>query len=138
MAQASAYDRPFVLHVRVVTGAGGGPDKTVLNSPRYLRPLGYDAVCAFLHPPGDPGVEILRQRADRWDAPTEMIPDRGPLDFESTLHLLNLCRRRRVSIWHGHDYKSNAIGLLLRRFHPMKLVTTVHGWVRHTKRTKLY
>ena len=43
-----------------------------------------------------------------------------------------------MAIWHGHDYKSNALGLLLRPMHPMRLVTTVHGWVRHTKRTRLY
>ena len=43
-----------------------------------------------------------------------------------------------VQIWHGHDYKSNALGLLLRRFWPMRLVTTVHGWVQQTRRTPLY
>jgi glycosyltransferase involved in cell wall biosynthesis len=51
---------------------------------------------------------------------------------------LSLCRRERVAIWHGHDYKSNALGLLLRRFWPMRLVTTVHGWVKETRRTPLY
>jgi glycosyltransferase involved in cell wall biosynthesis len=43
-----------------------------------------------------------------------------------------------VAIWHGHDYKSNALGLLLRRFWRMRLVTTVHGWVHCTRRTPLY
>jgi glycosyltransferase involved in cell wall biosynthesis len=52
--------------------------------------------------------------------------------------MLNLCRRERVAIWHGHDYKSNALGLLLRPFWPMHLVTTVHGWVKETRRTPLY
>jgi glycosyltransferase involved in cell wall biosynthesis len=52
--------------------------------------------------------------------------------------LLQICRRERVRIWHGHDYKSNALGLLLRRFWPMRLVTTVHGWVKETRRTPLY
>ena len=52
--------------------------------------------------------------------------------------LLDICRRERVTIWHGHDYKSNLLGLLLRRFWPMRLVTTVHGWVHHTARTPLY
>jgi glycosyltransferase involved in cell wall biosynthesis len=52
--------------------------------------------------------------------------------------LLAVCRRERVAIWHGHDYKSNALGLLVSRFWPMHLVTTLHGWVRHTSRTPLY
>jgi glycosyltransferase involved in cell wall biosynthesis len=52
--------------------------------------------------------------------------------------MLDICRHERVGIWHGHDYKSNLLGLLLRCFWPMRLVTTVHGWVRHTRRTPLY
>ena len=34
-------DAPVVFDTRVVTGAGGGPEKTILNSPRFLEPLGY-------------------------------------------------------------------------------------------------
>ncbi len=54
---------PVVLDVRVVSGTGGGPDKTILNSPRFLEPMGYRNVCAYLHPPGDPGFEVVRRRA---------------------------------------------------------------------------
>jgi glycosyltransferase involved in cell wall biosynthesis len=52
--------------------------------------------------------------------------------------LLAVCRRYQVRIWHGHDYKSNMLGLLLRPFWDMKLVTTAHGWVTQTARTPLY
>jgi glycosyltransferase involved in cell wall biosynthesis len=52
--------------------------------------------------------------------------------------MLRLCRNLGVRIWHAHDYKSNALGLLLRQFHPMRLVTTVHGWVTQTSRTPVY
>jgi glycosyltransferase involved in cell wall biosynthesis len=127
-----------VLDTRVVCGTGGGPDKTILNSPRFLAPAGYRNPCAYLHPLGDPGFEQLREKARLWQAPLLSIPDRGPLDWRVLPQLLNICRRERVRIWHGHDYKSNLLGLVLRRFWPMRLVTTVHGWVRHTRRTPLY
>ena len=129
---------PFVLHVRTVTGAGGGPEKTVLNSPRFLRSLGYESACAYLHPPGDPDFGLLCDRA--FDAGAELIsvPDRGITDFSVVRRLLRICRERNVTIWHGHDYKSDAIGLLLRRFHPMKLVSTVHGWGVRSRKTPLY
>jgi glycosyltransferase involved in cell wall biosynthesis len=52
--------------------------------------------------------------------------------------MLRLCRDLGVRIWHAHDYKSNALGLLLRPFHSMRLVTTVHGWVTRTSRTPVY
>jgi glycosyltransferase involved in cell wall biosynthesis len=127
-----------VLDVRVVVGTGGGPEKTILNSPRFLETAGYRNLCVYLHPPGDPGVQTLRERAAHYRAPFFSIPDHGPLDWRVLVELLNLCRRERVAIWHGHDYKSNLLGLLLWRFRRMRLVTTLHGWVQNTARTPLY
>jgi glycosyltransferase involved in cell wall biosynthesis len=49
-----------------------------------------------------------------------------------------LCRRERVSIWHGHEYKSNVLGWLVSQRWPMSLVSTAHGWVQQTRRTPLY
>jgi glycosyltransferase involved in cell wall biosynthesis len=124
--------------VRVVQGSGGGPEKTILHSPRPLLAAGYRMLCAYLHPPADPGFDRLRQRARALGAPLFSVDDRGPWDWQVIGKLLQICRRERVQIWHGHDYKSNALGLLLRQFWPMRLVTTVHGWVVHTRRTPLY
>jgi glycosyltransferase involved in cell wall biosynthesis len=129
---------PVIFDTRIVTGSGGGPDKTILNSPRFLEPLGYRMLCGYLHPPGDPGYEVIRQKAAKYNAPLISIPDRGPWDWRVITELLAVCRREKVAVWHGHDYKTNALGLLLKWFWPMRLVTTVHGWVRHTTRTPLY
>ena len=138
MSQANSSSRPVVLHARVVTGTGGGPDKTILNSPRFLSDLGYESVCAYLHPTNDPGFEELKQRAESLDAELISVPDRGLKDVSVVTRMLKICRDRNVSIWHGHDYKSDALGLLLRRFHTMKLVSTVHGWGVKSKKTPLY
>jgi glycosyltransferase involved in cell wall biosynthesis len=129
---------PVVLDTRVVTGSGGGPDKTILNSPRYLAAAGYRMLCAYMHPPADSGFQLLRSRAKALRAPMLSIPDRGPWDWRVVADLAGICRRERVRIWHGHDYKSNALGLLVKQFWPMRLVTTVHGWVKETRRTPLY
>ena len=129
---------PVVLDARVVTGSGGGPDKTILNSPRFLEPLGYRMLCAYLHPPADPGFEVLRAKATASGAPLIEIPDRGAWDWRVVTEALAVCKREKVTVWHGHDYKTNALGLLLKRFWSMRLVTTVHGWVQHTRRTPLY
>lgn len=129
---------PTVLHTRVVSGTGGGPEKTILNSPRFLERHGYRAICAYMHPPDDPGFADLLLRAETYGARLESIPDRGPLDWRVVRDHLRLCRRENVTIWHGHDYKSNLLGLMLRPFWKMHLVTTVHGWVKRTRRTPLY
>src|SRR2546423_6125081 len=112
--------RPVVLDVRVVSGTGGGPDKTILHSPRCLQPFGYRMLCAYLHPPGDTGFEVLRKRADQLQAPLVEITDRVPFDLCAVSELARLCRRERRAIYHAHDYKSNLLGLDLKRFHPMR------------------
>jgi len=147
MHEHSRVDRPppyptqatrVVLDARVVTGTGGGPDKTILNSPRFLKEVGYHNPCAYLYPPNDPGYQAIAQMAEALGAPLISIPDRGPFDWRVVRSLARICRKERVAIWHGHDYKSNALGLLLNRFWPMRMVTTVHGWGVHGGRTPLY
>jgi glycosyltransferase involved in cell wall biosynthesis len=134
-----AEQRYVVLHTRVVAGAGGGPDKTILNSPRFLRGTPYDLVCAYFRHPDDPGFARLQERARHWQAELVGVDDRGPFDFKLLRRCRELCERYRPAVWHAHDYKSNLLGLLLaRRFPDMHLVTTVHGWVHHTWRTRLY
>jgi glycosyltransferase involved in cell wall biosynthesis len=129
---------PVVFDTRVVSGKGGGPDKTILNSPRFLAPLGYRMICGYLYPPGDPGYAEIERKAAKYGAPLISIPDRGPFDWRIVKSLYDVCKRENVSIWHGHDYKTNALGLILNRFWPMKLVTTAHGWVEITSRTPWY
>lgn len=129
---------PVVLHTRVVTGEGGGPEKTILNSPRFLPRLGYRSICAYMRSPQDEGFAAIRERAAEWQAPLIEVDDHGPLDFELFRKFLQICRENQVAIWHGHDYKSNLVGLWVRRHWPMRLVTTVHGWVKFTMRTPLY
>lgn len=129
---------PFVLHTRVVTGVGGGPEKTILNSPRYLQQYGIDCACLFMRPPRDPGFATLELKAAACGAEIIGIDDNGPSDWRVIQQCIRICRERNVTVWHGHDYKSNAIGLIVRMFHRMHLVTTAHGWVRFTSRTPLY
>ncbi len=121
-------ETPLILHTRVVTGTGGGPEKTILNSPRFLESQGYRAICAFMHPPEDPGFAELQRRGAAAGARVVSIPDRGPFDVSVVKQFVRLCQKENVTIWHAHDYKSNVMGLLVNRSYPMHLVTTV-SWL---------
>lgn len=127
-----------ILHTRVVTGSGGGPDKTILRSAAGLDPARYNAVAAYLHPAGDSGIESLRGTATRFGMEMHSLPERGPFDTRSVRLLLDLCKRLKVGVWHAHDYKTDILGRLLRTRHKMKLVTTMHGFTGETWRTRLY
>jgi len=130
--------QPFVLHVRTVTGFGGGPEKTILNSPRHLPVLGYRSSCAYLHPADDPGIDLLRQKAEDAGAELISVVDSGALDTSLVAKLAAVCQQRNVKIWHAHDDKTNLLGLLVRRRWPMKLVTTAHGWVSKSWKASLH
>jgi glycosyltransferase involved in cell wall biosynthesis len=137
-APARPRPRAAILHVRTLTRTGGGPEKTILLSARHLRDTDYWMAAAYLHAPADPGFAVVRQRAEVQGCPIIGIADRGPLDVTVVPALLAACRRLRIRIWHAHDYKANFIGLLLRPFHRMKLISTVHGWVEGARRLALY
>ena len=59
----SAAEDALVMHARVITGAGGGPEKTIVNSPRFLVDEGYPMVCAYMRDPNDPYFPELLERA---------------------------------------------------------------------------
>lgn len=117
-----------ILHVRCINGFGGGPDKTVINSPRYYPEFGFEGMVAFLHPPGDDGVRFLKQRCESANAQAVFFEDRGPSDLSVFSKLTQLAKRKGVHVWQSHDDKSNVIGVYAKRFHRMKLVTMGHGW----------
>ena len=129
---------PFVLHARTITSTGGGPEKTLLNSPRFLKKHGYDSACMFFHPPNDPGFQVQRERATKVGAPLVEVIDRSRFDITAIRTAIKYCRETSVDIWHAHDYKTNLLGLIARRFHPMKLITTAHGWVNFDGNTPRY
>jgi len=131
-------NRRVVLHSRVVADAGGGPEKTVFHSAGYVDPKRWQIEAAYIHPRGDRGIEVVRSQANRYGCPLWEIAESGPIDPRTVWEMWRLCRSLGVSIWHGHDYKSNMLGLLLQKVWPMKLVTTVHGWTRDTARTRVY
>ncbi len=127
-----------VLDVRSVVGAGGGPEKTILNSPRFLDRSGYRTVCTYLRDPNNSQFEVIRRDAASRGVELVELDDHGRYDWRLVRRLLAICRRYRPTVWHGHEYKTNALGLLLSRFWPMRLVSTMHGWVEQTSWTSLY
>ena len=126
-----------MLHSRVVTG-GGGPEKTIINSPRFLEHRGYSMLCAYMRDPQDLYFKDLLARAADKSATILPVDDNGPLDWKILGRFNAICREHSPAIWHAHDYKSDFFGMLVRRSFPMRLITTVHGWVEHTWKTPLY
>ena len=127
-----------MLHLRVVSGTGGGPEKTILNSPRFIKEHGYQAQVVYLCPPDPVIQESLRSRASSLDCPLTIVEDHGAKDLGVVGKLLKICRDQKIELLQTHDYKSNALGLLLRRFHKMHMASMLHGWTDTSGRMPLY
>ncbi|MGB9688618.1 glycosyltransferase family 4 protein [Thermogutta sp.] len=130
--------RPTILEVRTVTGTGGGPEKTILLGTRWLKAHGWPVQIIYLHPPADHAFEVISKRARELDVPLMDVEDRGPLDLRTVTRLFQIVRKLGNVIWHGHDYKADALGWFLHRTHRMKLLSTVHGWGVYAPRVRFY
>lgn len=130
--------RPRVLHLRVCAGTGGGPEKTILNSPRFIQSHGFDASVAYLCPPNDPIRESLQDRAIASQCPLFLLDDHGPFDLRLVFRVVQLCRQLKVDILQAHDYKSNVIAWCVRKLFRCRLATMLHGWTDMTGRMPLY
>lgn len=129
---------PNMIHLRVVAGTGGGPEKTILNSPRFIKEYGYNAHVVYLAPPSDSIRDSLMERARNAQCPLTVLEDRGPADWRVVRDIIRICERDRVDLIQSHDYKTNAIALLVRRFHRCKLATMLHGWTDMSGRMPIY
>jgi glycosyltransferase involved in cell wall biosynthesis len=116
-----------VLHLRSSRGSGGGPEKTILFSAREADPGGFRLRVAYLKSRNDDQFDLEARARNLGIGDFITIDEDHKLDFRALKELLGVLRRYRIDILHCHCYKSDLYGLLLSRFHKMRLVTTVHG-----------
>lgn len=116
-----------VLDLRSCRGGGGGPEKTILFSALETDREGFNMSVAYLKSADDAEFD-LHERAKKLGVESfYTIDERHKFDIGALRQLLALLRERQIDILHSHCYKSDLYGLILRRYHKMKLVTTAHG-----------
>ncbi len=115
-----------VMHLRTVSGRGGGPEKTLLNSPRFLRPQ-YEMRLAYIRPEGDTEYD-MPERARCLGADLIDIPERHGFDLRTVRRLAREIRDFRPDILHAHDYKTNVLAILLGHWFRLPAITTMHGY----------
>jgi len=133
---ASRRPRQRVLHLRTVSGKGGGPEKTLLNNPRFLSDE-YDVRLAYVRPEVDAEYDMPR-RAESMGVQLADIPERCGTDPRTVWRLAREIVRFRPHLLHAHDYKTNLLGVALARCFRIPVVTTLHGYVTRGGRLELY
>jgi glycosyltransferase involved in cell wall biosynthesis len=119
-----------------VSGKGGGPEKTLLNNPRFLND-DYDVRLAYVRPEVDAEYDMPR-RAEAVGVHLTDVPERSGTDPRTVWRLAREIARFRPHLLHAHDYKTNLLGVILARFFRIPVVTTLHGYVTRGGRLELY
>lgn len=123
----SAERKINVLDLRSCRGGGGGPEKTILFSALETDRSAFNMHVAYLKSEDDPEFD-LDERARKLGVESfYTIDERSKFDLRALRRLLDLLREKQIDILHAHCYKSDLYGLILKRRHKMKLVTTAHG-----------
>ncbi len=125
-----------ILHLRTIRGKGGGPEKTLLSTPRHLGPE-YEVQIACLRPRRDPEYN-MPERARGFGVSLIDIPETGPVDPRAVFRLAAEVRQFRPHVLHAHDYKTDVLGVLLGRWFGIPTVTTLHGFGFLSGRLGLY
>jgi glycosyltransferase involved in cell wall biosynthesis len=125
-----------ILHLRTISGKGGGPEKTLLYTPRFLG-ADYSVRLAYIRPANDPEYD-MPERARQMGVSLIDIPERGPADPRTLLRLAREIRNFRPHVLHAHDYKTNILSVLLGRWFRIPVVTTLHGYVTLSGKLQVY
>jgi glycosyltransferase involved in cell wall biosynthesis len=125
-----------VLHLRD-TDKLCGPGKTILETASRIDQSRFKlSVGLFLRTPEDTNYyrEILESRG------IEVIPivAKSQFSIEMMKTMIGIIRDNDFDIVHAHDYKTDILTTLISRSIKIPTMTTAHGWITNTAKSKLY
>ena len=128
--------RPLrILELRSVRGTGGGPEKTILLGAAMSDPRCYQITVCYLRDQRD-RIFGVDQRAALAGVDYVEVPEKHSFDPGVWPRLRRLIQERSIDLIHSHDYKTNALALLLSRACAITALSTVHGWTGHSFRER--
>ncbi len=116
-----------VLHLRSCRGTGGGPEKTILSSGKEVDAGSFRLHVAYLKSRDDEEFDLDERARKLGIDDFVTIEEDHKFDVRAIKALLKVLREREIDILSCHCYKSDLYGLILSRFHPMRLIATAHG-----------
>lgn len=106
------------MHLRSSAGNGGGPEKTILNSPLYIDKSKYELFIVYLKKKADKHFKIALRAKELGLDNFYMVEEGSYFDKQAMLEVATLIDRLKVDILHTHDYKSDWWGWLIRKDRP--------------------
>ena len=124
-----------VLELRSATGAGGGPEKTILAGAATHDPSRFAVTVCYLRNEAD-GDDSIANRARAAGVNFVSIPERHSFDLGTWRALKELVQDAGIDIVHAHDHKSDLLALCLAKAAGVIPLSTAHGWTGHSRRER--
>ena len=129
--------RPIrILELRQSDGAGGGPEKTIVLGAARADQNRFDVTLAYIRRCEDQAFDVDR-RAEELGVPFYALKQRWMGDTSIYRQARDLIRSLHIDIVHSHDYKSDALALLLSRTCGCIPLATAHGYTGQSLRERL-
>jgi glycosyltransferase involved in cell wall biosynthesis len=130
-------DRIVVLHLRSSVAAGGGPEKTIYNTGRFLNQQQFLYLVAYLTKKSQSSE--IAQKGMEEGMNYFHLPGAGLFDLRQFREIMRIIRKYKVQILHCHDPKTDSYGIILHILFPeLKLISTLHGWIQRTWKSVVY
>lgn len=130
--------RPIrVLHLRDSPWVDG-PGRTILDTATHVDPRRVEYHVGALVPSGAPADHPLVDALRAAGKSVHRLTDRGGLDRELVAQIVRLVDELKIDVLHSSEFRSNVMALLVRRQRPVKLVSTVHGWIVNSARARVF
>jgi glycosyltransferase involved in cell wall biosynthesis len=124
-----------VLHLRD-TDRICGPGKTIIETACATDTREFSQKIGLFKVAGEP-TNVYEDTARRRGV--ELIPVRSahPYDPRLVSTLIDIVKVHDIHIVHSHEYKSDLLTFALRRFHRVPIMTTVHGWITNSFKSRM-
>jgi glycosyltransferase involved in cell wall biosynthesis len=124
-----------VLHLRD-TNDVGGPGKTIIETACRTDRGAFSQKVAVYHIVGEP-PSPYQQTAQARGCEIVSVPASHPYDPRVVLTVRDIVKQHDIHLVHSHDYRSDLITWALRRFVRVPVMTTVHGWIINSAKSRL-
>ena len=123
-----------VLHLRD-TDRICGPGKTIIETTAATDTAAFSQKIGLFQVAGEQ-PSIYEQAARARGAEVIPIVSAHPYDPRLVTTLLGIVKRYDIDIVHSHEYKSDILTWALRRLYRVPIMTTVHGWITNSRKSR--
>lgn len=133
-----SIDRIVVLHLRASSDSGGGPEKTIYNTGRYIDRTRFLYMIAYLKKKGS-DLSVIEKQAGEAGLQYLEFSGRRFVDIRQLRNIVTFVKQQGVSVLHCHDPKTDLYGVLIKPLVPgIRLVSTMHGWIERSWKSPAY